>query len=952
MSLAEDRIFTFEDIKRHCRAQKKTCFRVMFVSAVVIFCVCLIQPVDYLAEATFKESKEQEGSGSEFKQFFLGNLGGANSQALCLMKSQEVLQPLVQRLSLQASMEPKKSLLGKVVQRITYNLAWICGVRPKDPTYFTFNNVYYEGDTTLKYDVYFQDMRNFVLYSKGKQIASGRVKEETVLPEAKFTLDRIAGPLKIGGRYILCMTPHWVQVEQIRSTLQIKKHPESESIYELRLIHKNRYRAAQILNELMAEYQRYLKLDFDRIATKQLAYLDQVHQDVYEKISKVFGEYTDYLSSNIHTKGVMGLKEEWAEWVNTYHVLQKELFQIDMELAHLEESLPEKGEIQDLQFCFAGSNLFIQEQATLYRQIQELTQKKDLLELALHRRDTLYETTSSVMTRRAELDTLRLKKAALENLQNKNEFQVFFNPQTMYLDASLLEWARNLKTEKDQSDFAVYLGNTLHLLCVQEKMLQESVFYKEGKSKEFEGIDLETVNRLFIEYNQKASQSETLLRQYRQLRSQIHSADFCVSSFHTVLTDRFSQQLIEQISHLDMKLQDEKYSSEKEHQRWQEDLKMQKKFLHQHMTQLIQLTELDFQYSREKMDDLQKMSLDCIHQKISVLKERMVQDHKKRKDSLFKDKEILHKKIHQMKESMSHLPEEWQKEKWLDMKKEIGTKRIEVITGIVEEKNILHHLHQIRSKPLDQANVPIMPRPSWVILQTGGGGILGGFLFLLFSVSAQILKGFPSSFEKLKAMQWPLSGTVSFLCDGPDPSCLSGSDLETLRKLFFFLEQKPHLKKICLMGAKGPDYSYALAENLSKVSKRVLLIRCDFLSSYQEKDTPGLLQIWNKELSILPIRQQKGYDLLTTGGYTPNGTEILYSPFFEKMLQSVSVEYDYVLMYFRSPLRSAESLGALHLSDKAVVTVSGESLEELLPFMEWKSPQSEKCLTFITTEHE
>ena len=199
--------------------------------------------------------------------------------------------------------------------------------------------------------------------------------------------------------------------------------------------------------------------------------------------------------------------------------------------------------------------------------------------------------------------------------------------------------------------------------------------------------------------------------------------------------------------------------------------------------------------------------------------------------------------------------------------------------------------------------------------------------------------------EKLKALRLPVLGLINPCCDGPSVEVPSGSDLNLLRNIALFAEGG---KVIGLIGGRGPDYSYALGENLARRHAKPIIVRCDFQTPFSREEGSGVLQIWKGGLGELPIRKGKGFDFLTSGGYTPFGTEIIQSLQFRQLIDLLKKEYDWVFLLLRTPLSSAEAFAALRLCDKAVVTVSGEQTEELTPFVHWGYDEDCCRLTFIT----
>jgi hypothetical protein len=200
------------------------------------------------------------------------------------------------------------------------------------------------------------------------------------------------------------------------------------------------------------------------------------------------------------------------------------------------------------------------------------------------------------------------------------------------------------------------------------------------------------------------------------------------------------------------------------------------------------------------------------------------------------------------------------------------------------------------------------------------------------------------AYDKLRALRFPLLGKLSSFCDGPAVDVPSTPDLETLRNMARFSEGA---KVISLIGGMGPDYSYALGENLARRCAKSIVVRCNFLSKCRPEDAPGILQIWNSEIGELPIRKGKGFDYITAGGYTPFGTEIIQSNQFKELIEQLKNHYDWVFLYFSTPLTSAEVFTSLTLCEKAIVTVCGERTEELTPFIQWGYDASNIRVQFV-----
>jgi hypothetical protein len=867
-------------------------------------------------------------------------------QASIFMKSFLVLKPLVEKLGLQARVPSKKFLLSKIYRRLMDNgraeMRWPLA----EIDDFVFQNVRYEGDKPLSYRLRFEDPGHFTIFDGDQPLISSSLGADVELSDCAFSIVKTPCALKIGTFYELRLDPWIVVAQSLRKELRIQSNKNNKSILELSLLHRNRHLAMRLLNELMAQYQQYLKLDHDETALGQLAYLNQKQEQIYDKMSQLFQEHASYLKQSLETKGIAGLKDELATVAVPYRQFQEALLAMDMEMSRLNQMGKEgRGSFS------SEASPFFKAQQQLAARVQDLKQQRDLLEISLQSRPLCEAIEGRLAHRQYELDQIRQRQERAKSFLEFMEAGPEAASQQIFDEEDALGvWISRLIQDKHPEDAAQYLANYVRLLSVQEKILQEKYFYGEELPSHFEGIDLKTARLLFVDYNKKLDITESSLRYYQQLIEKIKENDFEISALSSILKDSLSQKLIHEANQLSLQLKDEKYRSEKEGERWKEALWFQTKILVEHLEQLHKIEQLNSEVIREKMVGLQHAMLDCIHREISVLYEGMSDSLKERKESLFQEKKIIEQKMEELRHVSADFPEKWRQEKWLSLNIDMGLKMIEVMTELVEGKTVAQHLHHIESKPLDMATLPLLPDPPALFRTSFLLACIAGLAFFFTSLVRTIFHGFPTTLSKLKALKYPTCGPISACCDGPLADCIAGSDLESLRQLSLFIDAPPSSKIIGLMANRGADYSYVFAEHLAKISHRSLIVRCDFDRVASPSDAPGLLQVWQGEIQELPLRRKEGFDYLSAGGFTSCSMELVQSKMFQQLLNETKKSYDFVFLLFRSPLCSAEASGALRLCDQAIVTVCGEPLEELAPFIQWAYHEGKCRLTFITSD--
>jgi hypothetical protein len=718
----------------------------------------------------------------------------------------------------------------------------------------------------------------------------------------------------------------------MRSRIKIKNHKDNPSLLVINALHRDRHFATRIANELMAEFQAYLKREYDAVAKMQLGYLEQKQNQIFGKMNELFEEHIDYMGKNLSENGFAGLEQETQNLLAPHHQMQSTLLGIDIELKRLNEMKKEKKAIP---IAEEGpfSHIFNQ----LSHRIQDLKQQRDLIELSLSG-----EIEPTLEMRKGDLKEIRQMRFQVEGLIQR--LDIGEELAASDLSPGLVHWAKSLEDKEEKEDFIEYLENYARLLSMREKMFQERVFCNKPPPKELEGMDLSSVRGLFLQYNNKLDSAEANLRHFAKLKQEISNPNFELSSLSAAIQDSVGQKIISEASHLETLLKDEKHHTAKEADRWREEIALQRKILSDHFEQLMVVEEINIELLRDKMLGLQRLSLDCINQQISVLLEQMDDAIVKREQALFVEKEILENKSKDLRASIAAvLPEKWKFEKWLGIKTSMVNKVMETVTEVVESKTMSNQMHHVESKPLDIAITPSSPKPPHLYKMTCIGAFATAFFVFGLAFIRHLLRGFPITEEKIKALRLPFAGPLSALCDGKALEPCRGSDLEVIRKIILLSEGAG---VTCLIMGKGPDYSYSLCESLARRGVRPIVVRCDFNAVMRNEDEPGVYQIWQGEKPL--IRKEKNFDYITAGRYSPYGTEIIQSESFEELISSLKNRYTHVFLLLRSPLNSIEVQSAIRLCQRAVATLSGERIEELTPFIHWGYDEDHCRITFIT----
>ena len=935
------RVFHFNDVKQLYKKKSKALFQIAIVGGLLAGLVIFARGPKYKIEASFKESKDRDSNEDLLKNLFTVSSSKDSSEISSYMRSNAVLRPLIENIGLQAVVT-QASFPQKLTRRFWETLQAEWGSPLSDMDTFAFKQVRYEGEIPFSLGLYFIDKTHFEVRDGKQVVFSGAVGEAVQYKNISFTLTGVPQTLALRKVYPLRIEPWTNRADWIRSHLQIVAAKSTPSIYQLTFPIRDRKKGVEIVNGLMVQFQQYLEVQYQQFADMQLTYLSKRQHELFEQLDGALKEHATYLSRSLGEKGFMNLEQELKVYLNPYLKMVEKSLGIDLELQRLKEGAPLRDE-----------SPFAHSLKTLFLNIQSLEQERDLLEISLSQ--SLGN--NAIETPHWELDQVREKKekmeSFLEKVRSPSSITSSFLDITFAPDPMIAAWAKRIQESeaalKERGDMVEYLTNSARLLSIREKILQGRFLHKGSIPPEFEGIDLKTSRRLFIDYNRRLDECEATIRHIDTLRGQMLEPSFEVSSLSGVLKDPIGQNLIAQASQISFQLKDQKNRTSKEGERWREDLDLKRNLLGGHLDQLYQMEKTNSVLIREKIGSLQQVSLDCINRQISVIQEQIEGAIIHRSADLLQEKKLLEEKMGEIRTHLVELPQKWHMDNLLQLKSKMSNQMMQAVVGLVESKTIGHQMHRIESKPLDFAIAPYSPTSPRLFLHVFFGAFLAGFGLFFRDLLRAIQRGFPMDSEKLKTLKFPFSGEISSICDGPAVESISGTDLEALREISLFAEASPQAKLLGVVVGKGPDYSFALAEVVARAGRTVCLLRCDFAENYREEDRPGLLQVLQGEVADFPFRQGKGFTYVSAGGCSPFGLELLRSPLFAEKMGALRSEYDLIILYFRSSLQTATAKAALGFCDKVVVTIRDEPIDLLTPFAAWAYHEGHCRLTFVAS---
>lgn len=450
------------------------------------------------------------------------------------------------------------------------------------------------------------------------------------------------------------------------------------------------------------------------------------------------------------------------------------------------------------------------------------------------------------------------------------------------------------------------------------------------RQDEFVGLTLETAQQLLVEYTRQRDSFQAQIKEFGFLAEQLGKPGFEVSSLGDVYNDGVVREQVNKASAIALQLQDENNRSTRDHERLAEALQTQKNFLSHYLLQTVELKKLRVKVLNEKIAFLQQATLSLLQT----------------------EKDLLKNKLHELNGRMEGLPEKWRRESLFRLRTELWASTLEGVSQMVESKFLGQQVFQSASGPLDLATPPLKPQPPKALLYALLATFFLGGLFYFFLFCSMLLRGIPISDHMLRLLGLPVGGRLSGHCN-TSLSKIGERDLHTIRHVaeLIVVESKYH-EGLVVAGIAGdhPDYSSPLAELLAMRGVKTIVLQCVFNKPIHPDAEPGFLQYLQGEVTDLPIKRHLTYDMMTTGGTSRHGAEVLCTPQFQSLLSQLKKQYEVVLLYSNSEPAKIEGALFLNLADVALVTVQQETKETLEVYQEWASKKEDRKISFLYAE--
>lgn len=425
---------------------------------------------------------------------------------------------------------------------------------------------------------------------------------------------------------------------------------------------------------------------------------------------------------------------------------------------------------------------------------------------------------------------------------------------------------------------------------------QVSLGVDKSKDPELQGVTPEMTEKLSMEYNQQWDLLRMNIEQLTRLQKQIFKSNFEITSLSGVLTDSVSQEMIQKAGRLALELQDIDNHSSKDKERIQSSLEAQKRFISQHLIQLLDTQKLKARLLKEKISSLQNTSFHL----------------------LGVEKDLITHQLASLQTKMETLPEKWKRENQLTMQRDLSVGMLEGLAQLTESKNVHHQLFYVESKPVDLAFTPLKPAKGFIVLQ----GILVGVIFCFFMGMRDCMrwlsKGLAITEDSASRLGVTFCGFFplfarEFLGD------VKGEDKESLRKVSAFISSlKRKDRGVCVsMLSSSSTFCPNIAFLLHLQGLKVLLIDCS--PSLLKKEGGIGLYEYLLEMGPITITQDRGFDRIYSGGYEGHFVELLFRKKFATVIEEAAHTYDVVILSLDAKSSDAVFIPVKNQADATVI---------------------------------
>ena len=973
------------DLWHAVKAARKWIFTLSLSFSLLAFCYALTRPAIYRAEGTFKDqgksaSSLSGGPGALLEGLSLGNLMGSGSDprasVISVMKSRSLMEDLVRSLNLQAHLQEDLGI--PLWRRAADNLRLeklylVAGLRRSSPVLYRLpladrpltvrcRHVVYPRELLLALEIRFLTAHDYEVIEEGIKVGTGILGTPFERSGYSFILEKANAGELTGRLYQLTLAPLDQVAAGLAEQISFIANKKNPGVIEISFAGQDRHLAADVVNGVMEQYHIYLKRERDRQATEQIAYLQQRQNEANEKLRGLMHTYAETVAGRIGSGSYPDVAFESQILAERQEKLRAKLSEVDLNIKRLDAVtlgdyawLVGKGETELVGKLAAELHQTRRKKAVLESALEEqalaaranaFSQEEQwlLLEQARHGVEQCQELIAQVDTRSSALPQ-ELPRVADNGFVAHLWWQQLEGYHRAWVQADEgSRPAREKDFKRHKKRFQHHLSQLAESMRTQETVLKERLSAFEEGGAELQALEPEMMSQMLLKFSEEAEKAHLKRATCANVLDQIGLPDFDVAALSDLLPDKSSVDLIMRANGLRVRLNDIHNHTARELEVIREEYAVVQSLLAARVQQTALFEQVRLQRIKDKIQTLEAIQNDQLAQKIALLEQQLSDQVATQKRHLSQEKQLMRRQQEDLVGELDRLPQRWLIEKEIAIETEITAQMVGKIGELVEGRNISHNLETIGATPLDSAVPPVLPRaPTLVGLMAAV--FLGSSFFFSAGVAAKALvRGVVATPHNVALQGRPAVGSLS---NGVASNAPSHKDFETLRKAMAILEEvgkrrdrgSSLARTALLVVSSGPFYVPTLAELFSRVGHKVLVME----ASLDQPD--ALVDDNNTLLAYLEGRcarpnpiARRGYDLITAGGLTPYAAEMIQQPAFAYLLNDFRTSYDWIFLISRRPTVAIENSLLLRHADVVLVTLSGEPLEAVKPYLASAAP--------------
>lgn len=716
----ENFFICWSDFKRALRGKGGLVRGAALFSAGAFFLFAALRSPIFEGEALFHVKTNNSNSMSA------GGIGGilqlatgsSTSQRMALtlsvLESRTIGERVIEATGLQIAPRPEGRtffLLRNFKDNLLSEFAWWTN-RPSGATdarnhAWSFRDVFYQGLYKKPFTLVFDRDGGFELISAGSRFP-GKIGELFCGGDISFTLDADRKALS-GRRLEFIAEPMFKTLDQYKRRLSAKLSKRKNDTIAIAYCHRSPKLSMEVTNVLMSEYLKALKLDAKRVTDEQLQFLAQAQEQSYGDLSNHLDDYLSFVKESVDRGGYLRTKDALEVFVKNYGLTQQKLGELEREAAMLAQSNP---------VLVSTSHWPLQTQLAKYNeQLHALNTRKNSMEIALQKSSSL-------------------DGRVLEHLQAQEKER----QQSMHL-------VNCISNSSDKKYYRSLLASS----NLRRRIHEFKMFAAAAPPSEIQGLGLEASMKNYQIQMQALNSLKEQEVSLDQAIDRIGGKDFDTGALiDTLEVGRDFQRKVQECHSLSLALRDTKNYSARENARLREELKEKYAALQKHLASVREVNLMQQVRTKEWIHRAQVGLLGLIVKEISLVEEEVKRIVDRRRTDLESEIESHKLALSKLKKQMASMPKAWLQEKKLDMQTRFQSEMMQVLSSLVESRQISAALDVVESKPLDSAIFPLRPKPPHLALFALAGTIVGLICAALHAIAVGALRGFSVSRDNLR----------------------------------------------------------------------------------------------------------------------------------------------------------------------------------------------------------